>query len=84
LEEYLNLILVNTGFSNLLIVKNFLSEGLKILDIEASIPVDLSNDEQFFDKPGQSFSRGTLINPINFISDCDDSQEKTPQQNKST
>ena len=68
LEEYLNMILVNPGFFNLLIVKNFFSTGLKTLDIEASIPVDLSyNDEHFFEKSVGSFSRGTLINPINFV-----------------
>ncbi len=54
------------------------------LDLETSIPVDLSHDDQhFFDKPGQSFSRGTLINTSNFLSESD-SPEKTPLQNKST
>jgi hypothetical protein len=68
---------------NLLIVKNFLSEGLITLENEASIPVDLSSDQHFFNRQGQSFSRGTLINTSNFISESD-SPEKTPLQNKST
>lgn len=43
LEEYLSLLLENPNFFNLLIVKNFLAEGLQKVDKgEAKIDVDLT------------------------------------------
>jgi hypothetical protein len=69
LEEYLNLLLENPNFFNLLIVKNFLAEGLQKVDIEANMNVQLDNSDMF--NQGEiamkTYSRGTLINPINFM-----------------
>jgi hypothetical protein len=67
LEEYINLIVSNQGFCNLLIVKNFLAVDLIKVDPSSEISSPLSPQEEFMqhDTVG-NFSRGTLINPVNF------------------
>ena len=87
LEEYLNLLLENPNFFNLLIVKNFLAQGLQKVDIEANVNFDLDLSDKF-DHPDigiKAYSRGTLINPINFIIEEGIKQSNsTPNNNKST
>ena len=85
LEEYLNLLLENPNFFNLLIVKNFLANGLQKVDMEEAIIMDHSVDK--FDHPEialKAYSRGTLINPINFINEESLKQANTTPNNKST
>lgn len=85
LEEYLNLLLENPNFFNLLIVKNFLANGLQKVDMEEANIMDHSVDK--FEHPEialKAYSRGTLINPINFINDESLKQVNTTPNNKST
>lgn len=83
LEEYLNLLLENPNFFNLLIVKNFLADGLQKVDID-----ETNNMMDYkFDHPEilqKAYSRGTLINPINFINEDSIKQANNTPNNKST
>ena len=85
LEEYLSLLLENPNFFNLLIVKNFLADGLQKVDIEAKINLEMDQNEMLDKDIGmKAYSRGTLINPINFIIEEGMKQSNTTPNNKST